>query len=132
MIANEDEWLWVFNQTLLVYESCVEHKWKVDLVVKLSITCVSRRRRRKWKKLQYQDSSCLYLICFPLFSFKELAISSTEKRNWRGICIALLVISAVLSIIVFSIFLLSPGKLCNHLYAENLVKIFSTLFYLPN
>lgn len=38
-----------------------------------------------------------------------MAISSTEKRNWRGICIALLVISAVLSIIVFSIFLLSPG-----------------------
>lgn len=38
-----------------------------------------------------------------------MAISSSEKRNWRGICIALLVISAVLSIIVFSIFLLSPG-----------------------
>jgi hypothetical protein len=47
---------------------------------------------------------------FSSHSFQELAISSTEKRNWRGICIALLVISGVLSIIVFSIFLLSPGR----------------------
>ena len=39
-----------------------------------------------------------------------MVISSSEKRNWRGICIALLVISAVLGVIVFSIFLLSPGN----------------------
>lgn len=36
---------------------------------------------------------------------------SPERRNWRGIFIALLVIAAVFSLIIFSIFLLSPGKL---------------------
>ncbi|XP_035774892.1 uncharacterized protein LOC118457414 isoform X2 [Anopheles albimanus] len=39
---------------------------------------------------------------------KELTVSSSEKRNWRGIFIALLVIAAVLGLIVFSILLLSP------------------------
>ncbi|EAA12145.6 AGAP000848-PA, partial [Anopheles gambiae str. PEST] len=38
----------------------------------------------------------------------ELTVSSSEKRNWRGIFIALLVIAAVLGLIVFSILLLSP------------------------
>lgn len=33
---------------------------------------------------------------------------SPERRNWRGIFIALLVIAAVFSLIIFSIFLLSP------------------------
>lgn len=64
---------------------------------------ISQRGREKRRQLRL-------LTNFHLLSLQELAISSTEKRNWRGICIALLVISAVLSIIVFSIFLLSPGK----------------------
>lgn len=34
--------------------------------------------------------------------------SSPSERNWRGIFIALLVIAAVLGLIAFSIFLLSP------------------------
>ncbi|XP_063707087.1 inactive dipeptidyl peptidase 10 [Culicoides brevitarsis] len=41
-------------------------------------------------------------------SEQELTIASVEKRNWRGIFIALLVIAGVLGLIVFSIFLLSP------------------------
>ncbi|XP_055713714.1 inactive dipeptidyl peptidase 10 isoform X2 [Phlebotomus papatasi] len=39
---------------------------------------------------------------------EELVASSPGRRNWRGIFIALLVIAAVLGLIVFSIFLLSP------------------------
>ncbi|XP_023035131.1 inactive dipeptidyl peptidase 10 isoform X2 [Drosophila willistoni] len=38
----------------------------------------------------------------------ELVAISPERRNWRGIFIALLVIAAVFSLIIFSIFLLSP------------------------
>ncbi|KAH8298396.1 hypothetical protein KR018_008979 [Drosophila ironensis] len=39
---------------------------------------------------------------------EELVAISPERRNWRGIFIALLVIAAVFSLIIFSIFLLSP------------------------
>lgn len=39
---------------------------------------------------------------------QELVASSPSERNWRGIFIALLVIAAVLGLIGFSIFLLSP------------------------
>lgn len=39
---------------------------------------------------------------------QELVASSPSERNWRGIFIALLVIAAVLGLIAFSIFLLSP------------------------
>ncbi|XP_059618218.1 inactive dipeptidyl peptidase 10 isoform X3 [Phlebotomus argentipes] len=41
-------------------------------------------------------------------TIEELVASSPGRRNWRGIFIALLVIAAVLGLIVFSIFLLSP------------------------
>ncbi|XP_055619338.1 inactive dipeptidyl peptidase 10 isoform X2 [Toxorhynchites rutilus septentrionalis] len=47
--------------------------------------------------------------------FEELTVSSSEKRNWRGIFIALLVIAAVLGLIVFSILLLSPEIESNRL-----------------
>lgn len=41
---------------------------------------------------------------------RELAVSSPNERNWRGIFIALLVIIAVLGLIVFSIVLVSPPE----------------------
>ncbi|XP_030378827.1 inactive dipeptidyl peptidase 10 isoform X2 [Scaptodrosophila lebanonensis] len=41
-------------------------------------------------------------------TIEELVAISPERRNWRGIFIALLVIAAVFSLIIFSIFLLSP------------------------
>ena len=42
---------------------------------------------------------------------KEIAVSSlSDERNWRGIFISLLVIMAVLSLIFFSIVLISPPK----------------------
>lgn len=57
-------------------------------------------------------SSIDFFDNFLLFGFahllQELVAISPERRNWRGIFIALLVIAAVFSLIIFSIFLLSP------------------------
>lgn len=61
----------------------------------------------------YKYVLCVYPYVYVSFSLlqQELTVSSTEKKNWRGIFIALLVIVAVLGLILFSIFLLTPGKL---------------------
>ncbi|XP_055942406.1 inactive dipeptidyl peptidase 10-like [Argiope bruennichi] len=40
---------------------------------------------------------------------EDLASEEEEQRNWRGICIALLVIATVCSLIITSIVLLAPG-----------------------
>lgn len=52
--------------------------------------------------------------------FEELTVSSSEKRNWRGILIALLVIAAVLGLIVFSILLLSPEIESSRLHGKRI------------
>ncbi|XP_038122964.1 inactive dipeptidyl peptidase 10 isoform X1 [Culex quinquefasciatus] len=52
--------------------------------------------------------------------FEELTVSSSEKRNWRGIFIALLVIAAVLGLIVFSILLLSPEIESSRLHGKRI------------
>ncbi|XP_048517824.1 inactive dipeptidyl peptidase 10 [Dendroctonus ponderosae] len=49
-------------------------------------------------------------IAAPYAYVEELAVSSPNERNWRGIFIALLVIAAVLGLIVFSIVLVSPPE----------------------
>lgn len=51
---------------------------------------------------------------------QELVTASPGQRNWRGIFIALLVIAAVLGLIVFSIFLLSPTDEGSRIKGERL------------
>lgn len=53
---------------------------------------------------------CVLTFLKPKYLFQELAVSSPNERNWRGIFIALLVIAAVLGLIVFSIVLVSPPE----------------------
>lgn len=56
----------------------------------------------------------LYAVCAGLmfryfrFVLQELITVTPNERNWRGICIALLVIVAVLGLILLFIVLLSP------------------------
>ena len=47
-------------------------------------------------------------------------VATPSNRNWRGIFIALLVIAAVLSLIVFSIFLLTPPDLGSRIKGQRL------------
>ncbi|XP_054168267.1 dipeptidyl aminopeptidase-like protein 6 [Oppia nitens] len=42
------------------------------------------------------------------FEEKELVVNEVEQRNWKGILISLLVIASICSLILLSIFLLSP------------------------
>ncbi|XKL59368.1 hypothetical protein PGB90_000384 [Kerria lacca] len=57
----------------------------------------------------FKNSSSSIKKAVTIVSPKEELVSITpNERNWRGICIALLVIVAVLALILFFIVLLSP------------------------
>ena len=53
-----------------------------------------------------RNPSCVHT--FIVLQLQELVSITPNERNWRGICIALLVIVAVLALILFFIVLLSP------------------------
>lgn len=66
--------------------------------------------RNKMYNNPHIKSTISLQFCF-LIDSQELVASSPSERNWRGILIALLVIMAVLGLILFAIFLLSPGSM---------------------
>ena len=60
-----------------------------------------------------RPNQCLTICVFVYL--QELVGHTTQKRNWRGIAIALLVIIVVCALIITTIILLSPSKsLANH------------------
>ncbi|KAK9886603.1 hypothetical protein WA026_017525 [Henosepilachna vigintioctopunctata] len=65
---------------------------------------------KKSCKLKKEKSQNKVTINAPYAYVEELAVTSANERNWRGIFIALLVIVAVLGLILFSIVLVSPPE----------------------
>lgn len=58
-------------------------------------------------------SVCVYVcvrVCVCGFVWQDLGGSGGPPRNWKGIGIAMVVILAVMSLVILSIIILTPGK----------------------
>lgn len=58
------------------------------------------------------SSACalIQLCVFFFLSYQDLGSSDGPPRNWKGIGIAMVVIVAVMSLVILSVILLTPGK----------------------
>ncbi|XP_037937723.1 inactive dipeptidyl peptidase 10-like isoform X1 [Teleopsis dalmanni] len=80
---------------------------------------LKRPSQRKENAVVNNNSAPMKKVTLP--KDEELVAISPERRNWRGIFIALLVIAAVFSLIIFSIFLLTPEDEGLHLRGRHLI-----------
>lgn len=49
-------------------------------------------------------------VCLCTLQHKDLGSTDGPPRNWKGIGIAMVVILAVMSLVILSVILLTPGK----------------------
>ncbi|XP_067137376.1 inactive dipeptidyl peptidase 10-like isoform X2 [Centruroides vittatus] len=60
-------------------------------------------KKTKYQRLRMAEQSAAY-------GEEELVSDEAEERNWRGICIALLVIATICTLIITAVILLTPGE----------------------
>lgn len=105
-------WHWIYSKTFPLSTTNNRHLAHLEFQIALVQRSINEQTLNPWLDfiLQFSFNNTLLFSFLSFYCLLQDLVAEEEDKNWKGICIAILVITSIISCIAIAIFILTPSK----------------------